>query len=594
MKEFKNKLIALVIILFLPKVSLSEDIRGYQLPLANNVFEKYQSEKDPAKKKAIEEKLIKECPFKQNDSGLDSITNDALALQISSTTPAANLANCQGLLNTYNDSILKTQVIQNRINSPNSNYSASDKIAMVEGLQNTQIAANSFNNLLQNGCELNNTSGDISNTGNKLINLLDSGANILSVMFPQAALISAVSVTSARVLLGLSTWLFTKNKTAYKIIEVNESKRFINDLCLFRTLAYKYNDLYNDPFVDPDIELLSRKAIKRKTTEAADHIRQCINKPILDSLAKLDLFSKDLEKAIDGTVSQKQCLALANKYILASPSEPNRLTELASTYGCPTPKIGSSQNVIDYCKNWITIKNLGSGDIHENCEDEKFQKKLTAKFTSLVDILFKANLESTKKASPNADQLQKLHELEKEESDASQRYASLEALVKDAPMSQVNSAKSMSTLGITILGKRFDTYVESTLETAMTELKKSKKDLKELLKDKSAVDKKTDPIEKSIYQQMLCSNSNILKQKLYVSYNSSIGIKEICDVMKGNGIPSLKSKGFNFDNYSSESIKGKNNLSNKCRKLQSEIDPILQAINNELTQTEKLGCAYYH
>ena len=579
-------------IVAIPNFLFSVELQPFKLSDESKFLDKYKQEKNPVLKRALEEKLIKECPFKRSESGLDVITNEAISLQLISSNDDAKTKNCQSQIDAFSDNMIKTKVLQDKVNNSTGNYSEQEKVAITEGIRNTQIAADSFNNLLQSGCELKNTSGDISNLGNRLINLLEAGATILSVIYPGAALASAVAITSGRVLVGLSTWLFANSKTEHSINEVNESKRFINDLCLFRNLAYKYNDLYNDPFVDPDMELLSRLVIKNKATNLANQMRQCTNAPANETFAKLEIFSKEISTIVEGNASQKQCLLLANKYLIElKPTATNPLEEVAKLNGCQEQKIGPPQNVPAYCKTWETLKNMGSGDLHEKCEDEKFQKQMTTKFTSLVDILFKSVQENQKKVTPNKDLLEKLHELEKEEALATQRYASLAALIQDAPMSQVNSAKSMSLLGGTILGKRFDNFTDATLDSAASNLKQAKKDLKTLLSMKHKSEKIDDQIKKMEAEKIICLNENSFKEKLYIAYNSYIGLKEICDVMKGSGQPPLKSKGFNFDNYSTPKINSDKTLSKKCEKLSQKINPLINEINTERENAHLLKCS---
>jgi len=591
MKKINLQIITLLI-LTIPNYSFSYDIEAFKLPEESKFLDKYKQEKNPILKRALEDKLIKECPFKRSESGLDALTNDAISLQLVSSSTDTKTKSCQNQINAFSDNMLKTKVLQDKINSSTGTYTPEDKIAITDGIRNTQLAADSFNNLLQSGCELKNTSGDISNVGNRLINLLEAGATILSVIYPGAALVSAVAITSGRVLVGISTWLFKNSKTDRSINEVNDSKRFINDLCLFRNLAYKYNDLYSDPLVDPDIELLSRLVIKNKAVNLANQMRQCTNAPANNTFAKLEIFSKEISAIVEGTASQKQCLLLADKYLSdLKPDVPNPLLELAKLNGCSESNNGASQNSIAYCKAWGNLKIISSGDMYEKCEDKKFQELMASKFTSLGYLIFKSVQENQKKVAPKKDLLEKLRDLEKEEALATQRYASLEALIQDAPMSQVNTAKSMSLLGNTILGKRFDDFSDITMDSAASNLKQAKKDLKTLLSMKHKSENMEDQNQKMEAEKNICLNEYSFKEKLYIAYNSYIGIKEICDVMKGSGQPPLKSRGFNFDNYSTTKINSDKNLTRKCEKLSQKITPLINEINIERDKAHLLKCS---
>ena len=100
-----------------------------------------------------------------------------------------------------------------------------------------------------------------------------------------------------------------------------------------------------------------------------------------------------------------------------------------------------------------------------------------------------------------------------------------------------------------------------------------------------------DQIKKMEAEKIICLNENSFKEKLYIAYNSYIGLKEICDVMKGSGQPPLKSKGFNFDNYSTPKINSDKTLSKKCEKLSQKINPLINEINTERENAHLLKCS---
>jgi hypothetical protein len=580
--------------------AFTQDFIGtqYKVPRESKILKEYQTEKDPRKKKELEQKLLTECPFKKVDSALDNLTKDALVLQASSSN-YNNKNNCQARLQGFSESIIKTQELQSRVTSTNSEeLTDEDKKTIEDGLRNTQVAATTFNEILRSGCEFKNSTRDISSVGNQIVNLLDAGTTILAFTNPSAAIITAAASISGRLVISLSRWISETDENQALAREASESGRFVNELCLFRNLAYKYDDLYLDPLTPPDLELLERQVIRNRAVSAAEVMRQCVNKPSNDALVSLTAFSKDLAAAVDGVTSQKQCLALLKKYNTnKTAAGVNHFKDLAASYGCPTPNPGVSENATMFCYAWDSAEKLSSGNIYEKCEDEVFQKTVTKKFTSLAELLF-VSVQDKGKVTPaaNKDDLQKLRDLEKDELIANQRYAALEASLKESMMSNVNATKSMLALGRTILGDRFDDFSKATMKDCTDDLNAAENLLAKLSALKKKADKTKDPAEKADRQREVCTKATEARTRLAMAYQSSMGIREICSFMREDGIPPLKSNGLNFDNYSSENRRKRffktPYLSERCDGINEKTNKLLDDVEAQTKIVDSLGCNF--
>jgi hypothetical protein len=574
----------------------------YELPEAGPIVKNYMSENDPGKKKAIADKMLKECPFRKTNSELETLTTEAVNLQLSANVPNSMFNQCSTQLKSFNDSISRSAELKNKIDQAtltNKTLTAEEQAEIKKEIEITQMAANSFNNLLQLGCEFKNTSSEISNIGFRLINVLDASSMVL-LANPAHALVASSAAITGRLVISLSQWLFDRpNQNQLLTKETQDSKRFINDLCLFRTLAYKYDELYVDPFEDPNIALLERQVEKNKATAAANELRQCTSTNLSEPIAGLASFSKELLTIVDTNSTQKQCLNLVSRFNSeGSPKVGNPIKNLAQSYGCPDPGPEASTHVRAYCRSFESIKELCSGDYFEKCEDPEFQKKLNAKFTSLSEILFQSAQETTKQNTPKPkdDDLQRLRIAEQEEKIAIQRYASLQAILEDSPMTHVNSSKSMMSLGRTVLGDRFDVFAKDTFKSIEKNLEEADDILSPLPRRMEKAKKLRSPAEQARAVSDVCTKASQARQQLATVYHSSVGMTDICFVMKGQGIPPLKSQSLNFDNYSSGEkrtlgiFKTESYLSKRCEKISSRVSEELNKVKKMVLKLNELNC----
>jgi hypothetical protein len=578
--------------------SIAQDQNKYMPPEAGPHAKLFENENDPIRKKALSEKLIKECPFRRNNSELDIVITESVNLQLSSNVQDSKYNQCSSQLKYFNESISRTAELKSKLdiaNSRTTQMTAEEQASLKKEIEVTQFAANSFNNLLQLGCEFKNGTNDISNLGYRLINIMDIASNVFMAN-PASSIVASTAALSGRLVVSLSQWIFNQpNDNELLTKEANDSKRFVNDLCLFRTLAYKYDDLYVDPFENPQDELLKRQTFKNEASARVNTLRQCVTPPPNEPLANLTAFSRELISAIDATTNQKQCISLISKF--NSPGSIH-LKNLAKTYGCPTPAEKSPLNTIAFCKNFRLLEDFSTGDTFEKCEEDEFQKKVVKKFTTMSEILFQSAQEAARQSAFHVkeDDLQRLRQAEQEERIAIQRYASLQAILEDSPMTHANSAKSMLSLGRTILGKRFDEFAKETIKSTEKNISAASQIINPLVSKMKKAEKISDSELKDQTKKIICTSISQARQQLAISYHSSIGMNDICLLTKGQGIPPLKSKSLSFDNYSSENkkrfglFKNDRYLTERCIKIDKKIADQLKDIKTATEKIDRLDC----
>ena len=572
---------------------------SFQFLEENKFLTAIKAEKNPLLVKELINKMDNKCPFKESGSELADLIPGAINLNISKKLSDAQRAECDNYLDNFNKSLEKTKGIQGMIDNASGSLSAEDKISFDNKLNSSIAATSSFNSLLQAQCEFDNSDKDISNIGNHLTNIVESGSSALYLVNPIAAVVGSGAAAVGRLASNLGEWLFgeRKNKQA---IEAKESEGFIDNLCSFRALAQKYDKLYSDPFentTNKDKEIKAKKIARDRAIKESQVIKFC-EEQFKTSTDALQAFSVELTAFSEMPSSQKQCLNLLNRYIdnsKTSPSSP--LTLLALKYGCPTPESGAPPTYISYCKNIISIDSMTDGDIYDKCENVDFQKMVSGKFTNLSDILFRNAQKEITKITPGADQLQKIHENERNNQLIIAQYDALQVMVDSSPVTNVNLSKSITELGHNILGDRFDRFAKKSFKSAEESLEEATDALDDLVDQKNEIEGKglfssqeSDKAVKAKKQKNICYGALQVKRQFANTYRSYGGVKDICDFMKGEGVPPLKSKGFNYDNYSASINDQDNNLSSRCVDIYEEVSLGFDEIKEQLKIISSLGC----
>lgn len=589
----------------------------------NKLITELKNETDGSKKEALLNTLSNKCPFREENSELGALIPISISLNATSNISDAKKAECQMYVDNINASLSNTKKMQTLLNDPDSKLNDVSKENLEVDLKNTLAGTSGLHSLLASQCSANQGNAIVSGS-NQVIGAVESGSSALAFVNPVAALVGAGAAAVGRLVVGIGGWLFNKPKNDLGD-DVKDSERFINDLCAFRDLTYKYDKLANDPFEkkpeeivekkkDPEVE---KKLIAKKIDleiELADNkdLLTC-SQNIRSSVDKLQAFSAELSPFIEKPASQRECINILNKYIDSkSDSELSPLDALAKRYNCSdSDETQINRKYVSFCKNYQSIEKMAGGDLYEKCEDENFQKSITAKFTSLTDLIFRNVQDDVKAATPAEekiksiqsaaksvdDQLQRLRDGDQDEKISTEKYNALKAAMDINPITNMNTSRAMTFVGRNILGDRFDTFAEKSLKSAEVDIKEASKVLKDLVKDKKKIEgrklfsfKKYSGKEKEEAQKEICNSAFQVKRQFINGYRSNAGIKDVCDFTKGDGIPPLKSLGVNYDSYSASAANRDNNMTNRCKKIDESVSKNNKIVKEQLSIMSGLGC----
>jgi hypothetical protein len=592
----------------------------------NKMITELKKEKDPSRRDALVRSLSNKCPFKEDSSEVGALITSSINLNNTVNVSDAKKVECQGYVDNINASLANTKKMQGLLADTNEKIDDVAKAKLEEDLKTTLAGTSGLHSLLASQCSVSSNSSVVSGS-NQIIGAVENGSTALAFVNPVAALIGAGAAAAGRLVVGLGDWVFNRPKKDAGD-EVKDSERFVNDLCAFRDLTYKYDKLATDPFKKDPVTEEKKKGdperVKKLLTKKVDlEIELAESNDLLictqqmrSSVDSLQAFSKDLAPFIEKPASQRECLNILNKYIdTKSTNKPSPLDTLATRYGCLSSEDSEleveNKRYMSFCKNYSAIEKMVEGDLYEKCENEDFQKQANLKFTSLSDLILRSieddakslvpaetKIKDLQAASKNAtDELQRAREGDQASKLTQEKYNGLKSAMDINPITNTNTAKAMTFVGRNLLGERFDTFAEKSLESAGKDIEEASDVLKDLVKQKDKIEgrkffsfKKYSGAEKAQAQKELCSSVYQVKRQFINGYRSNAGIKDICDFTKGDGIPPLKSLGVNFDSYSATSSNREYNMTSRCKEIDVQVAKNNDEIRKQLTAMSGLGC----
>lgn len=623
-----NSILSAVLILQMGSSFASE--APFEILEENKLITELKKEKDPAKRDALVNSLSNKCPFKEDSSEVGALITSSINLNNAVNVSDAKKVECQGYVDNINASLANTKKMQALLNDANANEKIDDvaKTKLEEDLKTTLAGTSGLHSLLASQCSVSSSNSVVSGS-NQIIGAVENGSTALAFVNPVAALIGAGAAATGRLVVGLGDWIFNSPKKDVGD-EVKDSERFVNDLCAFRDLTYKYDKLANDPFKKDAVTeekkkddpgrvkaLLTKKVdLEIELAESSDLL--VCTQQMRSSVDSLQAFSKDLAPFIEKPASQRECLNILNKYIdTKSTDRPSPLDTLATRYGCVSSEDSELEVEMEnkrhqsFCKNYAAIEKMVEGDLYEKCENEDFQKQANLKFTSLSDLILRSIEDESKSLVPAeakikglqaaaksaSDELQRAREGDQASKLTQEKYNGLKATMDINPITNMNTARAMTFVGRNLLGARFDTFAEKSLESAEKDIEEASDVLEDLVKQKDKIEgkkffsfKSYKGAEKAQAQKELCSSAYQVKRQFINGYRSNAGIKDICDFTKGDGIPPLKSLGVNFDSYSATSSNREYNMTSRCKEIDVQVAKNNDAIKKQLTAMSSLGC----
>lgn len=619
MKSF-NSFVSTILILQM-SLAFANEI-PFEVLSENKLITELRTEKNDAKKEALYNSIINKCPFKDENSDLNTLTLLSLNLSATSGIKDSKTAECQSYVDDINASVANTKKMQTILTNSNSKVNEGSKERLEDDLKTTLAGTSSLHSLLAAQCSADK-SKVVSRT-NQIIGAVESGSSAVAFINPVAAMIGVGAAGTGRLIVGLGGWL--KNRRSKKLsgTDVKDSERFINDLCSFRELTYKYDEISNAASAkaseeavvtkkDPDAEkkLLDRKiALEVEIANNKDLIACSQN--IKDNVDSLQAFSAQLAPFINKPASQKECLNILNNYLDSkNTSKLSPIDTLASRFNCSAleESLEDKKNE-SFCKNYQTIEKMSQGDFYESCEDESFQKTISTKFISLTDLIMRSIQDDMKEASPAIesiktlqsaiksvdDELQLLRTSEQNEKLAAEKVDGLKSAIDINRITNLNTSRAITSVGRDILGERFDVFAEKSLKSAAIDIKEAASVLKDLVKQnnkiqgKSFFSKKYSEEEKAATKVEICESALQVKRQFINGYRSYAGIKDVCDFTKGDGVPPLKSLGINYDSYSASSNNRANNLTNRCKKIDESVAKNNKIVKEQMSVMSGLEC----
>ena len=559
----------------------------------NPLITEINAENDPLKREELYNKLEGKCPFKKEGSELGAVITNAISLTLSPNLPEAKLAQCTAALKSFNDNVEKSKALNGMV--ANTTLTDETKASAQTGITGAIAASEGLSNMLHSQCEFQNKDTDLTMVANGIIKAVETGSAVAAYVNPLAGLAGAGAAAVGGLVVSLAEWLSTSYKNE-ATDEAMQAEKFVNDLCTFRSLATKYDKLYVDPFgVKKDSD--NQPSFKPREIGAEERkFAECIDRS-KSNLDKLKALSDELNAMTDKVASQKQCLTLFNKYNKNKKNTDNSFLSVAEQYGCPDPNEDKPITYKAYCKNVGTLEAMNDGDIYEKCEKEDFQKMALAKFTSLSDILLSNITDDMNSLAPSYDVLQKAREEDRKQKMAFDQMQALNASLDVHHVTSLSASRTMTDAGRNMLGENFDKYVKKTAKSSDKDFEDAKKKIDDLVDRKNFLENggiftsaEKDPIKKAEKQKEICRDVEVAKIKLADAYHASASTKEMCDFMKGDGIPPLKRPGFNYDVYSAGINDQDNNLTTRCGKYVETVNSRYAEIEGQLTTIKTLGC----
>ena len=536
--------------------------------------------------------------------------NDAASKNTNPSNPE-----CQAFVNDFNSGVTSAQNLTPILNNPDTNLNIDSKNSYNKSLTDAINVGTSAKNLMQSQCNVENSNAVLS-AGQKLNNDVERFAMALAPVLPVPALVGVGFATAGRMVVAAKNWLKRKGKNSTSA-SIKDSQRYVSDLCKFRELTYKYDEIVTAKNVvkvkDPMAEknLIDQRALLVSELAGLEDMITCTQavRQNIDSLTDL---SNQLAAFLDKPASQQECINILTKYAdskssnVASPIE-----TLAKNYNCSLPE--SSQTVkkqMYFCDSYRSIEEMFLGNIYTSCESKDFQEKISAKFISLKDIIMRSVQEDLQAVSPAEtrikqirfatskidDELQQLNEDEQHDKNTSDNLLAAQSVMEMNRANDLNTSKSIVAIGRNILGDRFDAFAKNLLASAASDIKEANAGLKNILSDYNKINgtgrslRKMSDGQKEEEKNRICRDAQLVKKQFVDGYKSGAGLKDICDFTKGDGIPPLVSLGENFDSYSASVSNRDKNITSKCNKITQTVTKNNATIRAQINVIFGLGC----
>lgn len=420
------------------------------------------------------------CPFTQSLGSFQGVKDQMtqFSFQILEQGSQAKNTLCQNYMSTLNTArTAYTGILRGR------SLTATSSLATMAGatptpstaLSQQEIASvnaqiqmsDAMQGLLSSGCQVDNQQA----LGATALNIIDSIAGTMTLaglVDPRFLLVGVSMSAVSRLGVALANWMLPRKETTRdRLQEDLKNSAFLDRLCIFRSLAYKVDEL------NPSTKDLA--AQRRKTMDRINQTEfELYEQPEFRCLLNLETAQSSYQKL---GAELQEILALAQtksdsekcanyKYALESEGKTtgryriSHLFDLVWRIGCDENASYPTQRIADYCRSWDSLINT-TNQVDCFGKDEKVIQAFNSTAQHLFDqaaIVGEDSLRDTRESDPD---VYKMYRQLKDQRDLLEAQVKrLDELSTDQSNGIVQIESMLTNLGNLILGDGLYSYVE--------------------------------------------------------------------------------------------------------------------------------------
>lgn len=491
------------------------------------------------------------CPYITEKSALTSLQEQASDLELKVYEKKSTAA-CQRRLDELKSRISKVDQLESKINTAVSltkeSTSQVDSAELSETLKASSAAANSLSGLLSGNCDLSNSNSEILSIADRLASTLEAGATILAWKDPASAVIGAVTAIGARLLVTVGHWFNSRNQNL-DIAESNlDDRRYLDSLCFFRNLTQRYDQLRSSTQNTTQL----REFIVNKQRELEQLSCEEIAPTADTNLNELLSFAGKLQEHLKENNNFEAMCASAVDQLSDARLEVS-LRPLMLKADCQNqPK---SYQVRLFCEKHRQLNEFSQSP---NCEDEEKARAFLKNAQTYAELLPKVR--KVLKPDEPKELADRRARVKDELADLQLQLRLYDQMSNEPATMRQLTARSMENLGIGLLGKKFESYAERSLDRADDANDAAADEISELqrLMKRNQSDK-----------SQICRYITSAQYKITSAKDATQSVNLICQTLANGGNPPLKSSDMSYDSLSMDT--SGNNVTRRCNKLSQQL-----------------------
>jgi|GEM_PF-5362951 len=488
------------------------------------------------------------CPFTQSSGTFQSVKDQMtqFSFQVLEQGSQAKNTLCQNYMNTLNTarttytSILRGKSLAATVATPPTATTALSQ-QEIAGI-NAQIQmSDAMQGLLGSGCQVDNQQA----LGAAALNIIDSVAGTITLaglVDPRLLLVGVSMSAVSRLGVTLANWMLPRKETARDRLQDDlKNSAFLDRLCIFRSLAYKVDELNPTP---KDLATQRRKTTYRfEQTELElydqAHFRCLLNMEAAQS--SYQKLSAELQEILALAQSKSDAEKCANyKYSLETEGKTtgryriSHLFDLVWRIGCediglPGESDASSkepsypsQRIADYCRNWRSLVDT-TNQVDCFGKDQKAIQAFNSTAGYLFDQAAIVGEDALREIREADSDIYKMYRQLKDQRDLLEAQVNrLETLSSDQSDGIVQIESMLTNLGNIILGDGLHNYVEWNLGAIARNIDESTAKLKSIQEGS---------------KQEKCSAGQYASQRIRQIEPRIHALKKVCEYLGSKGKP---------------------------------------------------------